>query len=114
MTTTVVSGSDDPAVEGTRTGLIAVDQCRPRESPSRHALRHDQMHRKANRYPAVSSSERKFRLTGQDLDLIFGRKVAPPILAAAKWLPSPFRGGVSANVLERVDCGDFWVKRGRP
>jgi hypothetical protein len=38
------------------------------------------MHRKANRHPAVSGSEREFRLTGQDLDLVFGRKVARPIL----------------------------------
>jgi hypothetical protein len=30
------------------------------------------MHRKANRHPAVFGPERKFRLTGQDLDLIFG------------------------------------------
>src|ERR1700691_1211921 len=79
--TACVRWSDDPAVIGARTGLVAVDQCRPREPAAGHALRHDKMHRKANRHPAVSGSERKFRLTGQDLDLIFGRKVARPILS---------------------------------
>src|SRR5215813_8591699 len=74
--TPIVCGSDDPAVIATRTGFVAIDCRRPSEPAAGHKFRHSETHRKANSYPAISGSERQFRLTGQDLDLIFGRKVA--------------------------------------
>src|SRR6204780_175423 len=72
------------------------------------------MHRKANRHPAVFGSERQFRLTGQDLYLIFGRKVARPVLGIDKELPHHFRRRVYVNVVERVDRRGLWVKWERP
>jgi hypothetical protein len=55
------------------------------------------MHWKANRHPAVFGSERQFRLTGQNLDLIFGRKVARPILGVDQQLPHHFRRRLHVN-----------------
>jgi len=72
------------------------------------------MHGKANRHPTVFGAQRKFRLTGQDLDLIFDRKVTRPILGVDKQLPHHFRRRVHVNVVERVDRRGLRVKWERP
>jgi hypothetical protein len=61
------------ALEPVSSPSTGVDQASLR--PGKHSVTIE-MHRKANPHPAVFGSERQFRLTVQDLDLIFGGKVA--------------------------------------
>jgi hypothetical protein len=44
-------------VIGARTGLVAVDSCRPREPAYGHALRHDKSRRNANGYAGPYDKE---------------------------------------------------------
>ena len=58
-------------------------------------------------HPAVFGSERQFRLISQDRDLIFGGKVARPILGVDKQLRALRIAGYAG--IERVDAQDAGV-----
>ncbi|CAG6398483.1 hypothetical protein SCOCK_70167 [Actinacidiphila cocklensis] len=107
--TTISRGRDHPAVVRARTGFVAVDRRLPREPGEGLVLRHVESHGKSHRHPAVRGSELQYRLIAQDLDLIFGRKVARPVLGLDEQLPHHFRRRLHVDIVERVESRRFRV-----